>query len=443
MAITFTYPIVTPKADDLVVGTQTPDPLSSETDTPTRNFTIQSIIDLAKVDIISLSTVGTSGVSTLTAGVLNIPNYTADPSIVKTTGNQTIGGAKTFTTNISAPNVGGDNTGDQSLSINGQVITISGTNSTVTLPSSSGVTLDTAQTITGTKTFTNVVAITDRLVLNDSQDNNFIGYNSGISNTTGTFNVALGYQALQTNTSGGYNIALGSLSLQNNTTGSSNTALGPLGLFSNTTGDGNVALSTSSLQNNTTGSHNSALGSSSLHENTTGDYNVSLGFASMRSNTTGSYNIGLGWRSGQYIADGSANTSGSSSIFIGKEARANGNNQTNQIVIGDVAIGNGNNTATLGNDSIVATHLKGDVVLKTDGSGFAKIKTDTTGTVMIGDPAAGVTTGLNVTGDITMQSSTAAINLTSATAAIYMTSPDGTTYKVQMANGGTFNITAV
>ena len=46
MAITFTYPVATPKVSDLVVGTQTPDPLSSETDTPTRNFTIQSIADL-------------------------------------------------------------------------------------------------------------------------------------------------------------------------------------------------------------------------------------------------------------------------------------------------------------------------------------------------------------------------------------------------------------
>jgi len=138
MAITFTYPIVEPKIDDLVLGTQTPDPLSSETDTPTRNFTIQSIVDLAAAGGgtgISLLTVGTSGVSTLTAGVLNIPNYTADPSIVKTTGNQTIGGAKTFTTNIAAPNVEGDNTGDQSLSISGSVITISGTNSSVTVPS--------------------------------------------------------------------------------------------------------------------------------------------------------------------------------------------------------------------------------------------------------------------------------------------------------------------
>ena len=137
MAITFTYPIVAPKIDDLVLGTQTPDPLSSETDTPTRNFTIQSIVDLAAAGGntgISLLTVGTSGVSTLTAGVLNIPNYAADPSIVTIEGSQTINGAKTFTTNIAAPNVGGDNTGDQSLSITGRVITISGTNSAVTVP---------------------------------------------------------------------------------------------------------------------------------------------------------------------------------------------------------------------------------------------------------------------------------------------------------------------
>ena len=106
MAITFTYPIVAPKADDLIIGTQTPDPLSSETDTPTRNFTIQSIVDL--VSTTSFVTIG---------------------------GSQTITGAKTFTTNIAAPNVGGNNTGDQSLSISGSVITISGTNSTVTVPS--------------------------------------------------------------------------------------------------------------------------------------------------------------------------------------------------------------------------------------------------------------------------------------------------------------------
>ena len=50
---------------------------------------------------------------------------------------------------------------------------------------------------------------------------------------------------------------------------------------------------------------------------------------------------------------------------------------------------------------------------------------------------------LNITGDIVQQGTNASITLTSPTAAIYMTSPDGTTYKVQMANGGTFNITQI
>ena len=84
--------------------------------------------------------------------------------------------------------------------------------------------------------------------------------------------------------------------------------------------------------------------------------------------------------------------------------------------------------------------VDGALALKVN-SGFANISTDVTGTIFIGDISAGITTGINVTGDISMQGTNAAINLTSATAAIYMTSPDGTTYKVQMANGGTFNIT--
>ncbi|MDX8394575.1 MAG: hypothetical protein R8K21_08360, partial [Mariprofundales bacterium] len=48
---------------------------------------------------------------------------------------------------------------------------------------------------------------------------------------------------------------------------------------------------------------------------------------------------------------------------------------------------------------------------------------------------------LNITGDIVQQGTNASITLTSPTAFILMTSPDGTNYKVQMANGGTFNIT--
>ena len=84
--------------------------------------------------------------------------------------------------------------------------------------------------------------------------------------------------------------------------------------------------------------------------------------------------------------------------------------------------------------------VDGALALKVN-SGFANISTNVTGTIFIGNTSAGVTTGLNITGDIAMQGTNASITLTSPTAAIYMTSPDGTTYKVQMANGGTFNIT--
>jgi hypothetical protein len=84
--------------------------------------------------------------------------------------------------------------------------------------------------------------------------------------------------------------------------------------------------------------------------------------------------------------------------------------------------------------------VDGALALKVN-SGFANISTDVTGTIFIGDISAGITTGLNVTGDIVLQSTNASISLTSPTAAIYMMSPDFTFYKVTMGNGGVFVIT--
>ena len=47
MAITSTYPIIAPKATDLIVGTQTYTTADPVLDNPTRNFTVQSLVDLA------------------------------------------------------------------------------------------------------------------------------------------------------------------------------------------------------------------------------------------------------------------------------------------------------------------------------------------------------------------------------------------------------------
>jgi len=189
------------------------------------------------------------------------------------------------------------------------------------------------------------VTMTDRLDLSDSLNNTFIGEDSGIANTTGTYNVALGYQSLYRNTEGSNNTSIGKTSLRVNTTGFNNTALGNQSLWSNTTG-----------------ANNTALGNESLSLNTTGTGNTALGTGAIRKMTTGSFNIGLGYLAGEWIADGTTpNETGSNSIFIGKSTRANADGETNQIVIGDSAIGNGSNTVTLGNDDIATTYLKGDV----------------------------------------------------------------------------------
>lgn len=139
MAITSTYPIIVPKAEDLIVGTQTYTVADPVLDNPTKNFTVQSIVDL--ISTASFVTIG---------------------------GSQTITGAKTFTTNIAAPNVVGANTGDQSLSISGSVITISGTNSTVTLPS--GLALGTTST-TALAGNTTVITTAQATAITDSVKN--------------------------------------------------------------------------------------------------------------------------------------------------------------------------------------------------------------------------------------------------------------------------------
>ena len=74
MAITSTYPIITPKLGDLIVGTQTYTAADPVLDNPTRNFTVQSVINLVQAPggVINLvSQNGTSyNVSVSNAGAL-------------------------------------------------------------------------------------------------------------------------------------------------------------------------------------------------------------------------------------------------------------------------------------------------------------------------------------------------------------------------------------
>jgi len=69
----------------------------------------------------------------------------------------------------------------------------------------------------------------------------------------------------------------------------------------------------------------------------------------------------LGISAGRRRGSGSDTlTEADDSIFIGSDARAGGDSQTNQIVIaGHAGVGNGSNTTTINNSSATATYIAG------------------------------------------------------------------------------------
>ena len=174
-------------------------------------------------------------------------------------------------------------------------------------------------------------------------DNVYIGFKSGLSNTDGEFNTALGSYALQNASNSYSNTAIGSYAMQNASTSVQSTAVGTGALTTATTGNYNqvfgyhAMFSTAaagtfncaygyesllnntggyncgygnwSLKLNTTGTLNSAFGYSSLFSNINGTSNAAFGESSLSSNTTGSYNCGFGAYSGFVNATGSNNTS--------------------------------------------------------------------------------------------------------------------------------------
>jgi hypothetical protein len=161
--------------------------------------------------------------ATITSGVLSLTPADATNGGILTTGNQTIAGAKTFSSDIT---------------ING---------------------------IIGGRGNGNI------------ETNTTFGNQALINNTTGSTNTAIGYKSLFINTTGEGNTANGVSSLTSNNTGNENTAMGYQSLYSNINGNTNTAIGLQSLKNNTTGSNNTALGMQSLLTNTIGNYNTAIG----------------------------------------------------------------------------------------------------------------------------------------------------------------------
>jgi phosphopantothenoylcysteine synthetase/decarboxylase len=235
----------------------------------------------------------------------------------------------------------------------------------------------------------------------NGEGNNAIGRDAMLSNTSGYANNAVGYRALKFNTSGFNNTAFGDGALEFSTTASNNNAFGNAALASNTSGTANQAFGNGTLQNNTSGSNNTAMGtramegnfsgnnnagfgSGALFANTSGGFNAGFGPNALNGNTTGNNNIGIGFQALTNKSFGDNNIAiglnagrflevnnslpmitANNSIFIGLDAYALNDNETNQIVFGNSARGLGSNTMVLGGPAITQSAIAGNVLIGT------------------------------------------------------------------------------
>ena len=159
-------------------------------------------------------------------------------------------------------------------------------------------------------------------------------------------NTAIGDSALQSNTTGGNNTANGMNALRANTTGSYNTANGEAALYSNTTGKWNTANGHQSIYSNTTGSYNTANGLSALRANTTGSSNTADGYRALVSNTTGGANTANGYQALYSNITGNYNTA------LGYRANVSSTNLSNATAIGNGAMVSARNRVRIGNTSV-------------------------------------------------------------------------------------------
>ncbi len=281
--------------------------------TMTLGGTVTSVTGLTSLAAITLTGTLTGNASTATklAATKNINGVAFDGSadITVTADAETLTGTtlKSSVTGSSLTSVGTITSGIWS----GTAIAIAngGTGSTT----KNFVDLTTAQTIAGTKTFSNTTIFNSDISVN--------GITAGLGNGQLASNSAFGKDALHANT-----------------TGIENTGLGLSAMYSNLGGSYNTAIGSSALVANTSASYNVAMGRQALGNATTGGYNVAIGAATLGTNTTGTNNTVIGY--GADVASAAL---------------------TNATAIGNGAIVSASNTIQLGNSGVTSVNTSGTI----------------------------------------------------------------------------------
>jgi hypothetical protein len=93
-----------------------------------------------------------------------------------------------------------------------------------------------------------------------TNNNVFVGYQSGNANIDGYNNTSVGSRSMLANDTGHHNTAMGRDAMRNNTSGANNTAIGDRVFENNSAGTDNTAFGKSALTTNTIGNSNTAIG---------------------------------------------------------------------------------------------------------------------------------------------------------------------------------------
>lgn len=236
-----------------------------------------------------------------------------------------------------------------------------------------------------------------------SNYNNFIGFNSGTSNTSGEYNLGVGGFALNNTTTASNNVALGNNSQRYNVTGFQNTSVGSESLIDNTAND-NVAIGYFASRANTSGTSNTAVGTQAMVAGTTANNNTAVGYQSLQNNTssgitgvgyqavqnnTGIRTTGFGYRALKL------NTTGSSNTAVGYDALSKNTTGGNNTALGsetmlNITTGSGNtglgkyallNTTTSTNNTAVglSSMFSNSTGANNNALGFQALSGNTTG----------------------------------------------------------------
>jgi hypothetical protein len=241
----------------------------------------------------------------------------------------------------------------------------------------------------------------------DGVRNTCIGVNALAKAVSSYDNVAIGFYALP---SGSTSVAIGSGALGSNSLGLRNTAIGYNSLSQNTTGVQNTAIGYRSL-GSANSNRNTAIGDDAMYSKTSGNDNVAVGALALRENVSGTNNIAIGSYAGYY-------ETGSYKLYI------ESSNSSSPLIYGEF-----NNRMVRINGMLYARKTTEQLRLEYDATNYVSATVSSAGNLTLD------TTGGTIYTPDTIEN-------TVAGAGIVLKSPDGTRYRITVANGGTLSIAA-